>query len=324
MLPKVVVTVPLPDAVIQMLEQRFDVRVWTESDGTPESSLAVWARDADAILCSVGYPVPGSVIECARKLKVISSVSVGVDHIDVAAATAAGIPVGNTPGVLVDSTADMALALMLAVTRRIAEADQFIREGGWQAGWSTGFFLGTDLSRATVGIIGLGPIGQAVARRVQAFGAKVIAWNRSPRTVDGVEPVSLDELFAQADIVSVHAAATSETQHLVSAKRLAQMKDGAILINTARGSLVDEQALINELDSGRLRAGLDVFEQEPLPVDSPLLKLNNAVLVPHLGSATAATRQAMMERAMANLTAGLGGEQLPYCANPEVYEQQAG
>ena len=317
---KVVVALPLPEAVMGILQAQFDVIVPDEGEPLTEPVLKRLAQDADGILCSVGNPIPASVLSAGSRLKLISSISVGVDHIDMEAATAAAIPVGHTPGVLVDSTADMALSLMLASTRRIAEADKFIREGGWQAGWTTGFFLGSDISRSTVGVIGLGPIGQAVVKRVQAFGAHVIAWNRTPRELPGVEAVTLDELFKRADIVTVHAAATSETRHLVSAKRLASMRDGATLINTARGSLVDESALINELDSGRLRAGLDVFETEPLPSDSPLIGLNNAVLAPHLGSATAATRQAMMERALGNLVAGLTGEPMPFCANPAVYD----
>lgn len=316
---KIIVTLPLPEAAMFPLREHYEILAWSEQSPMPESILLDWARVADGVLCSLGTRIDDVVLQAGESLKVISSISVGVDHIDLQAATRAGVPVGHTPGVLVDSTADMALSLMLAVTRRVAEADAFMREGGWQSGWSTGFFLGTDLSQATVGIVGLGPIGQAVARRVQGFGAQVVAWNRSPREMPGVEMVDLDTLFERADIVSVHAALTPDTRHLVSAERLARMKDGAALINTARGGLVDEQALINELDSGRLRAGLDVFEQEPLPLDSPLLGLRNAVVTPHLGSATAATRQAMMERALTNLVAGLSGERLPFCANPAVY-----
>jgi len=318
MQPTIVVTLPLPEPVLAGLRSHFDVIDCSGSD--TRNTLADRVKDAQAILCSVGSPVPAGVIGAGTQLKVISSISVGVDHIDLAAATAAGIPVGHTPGVLVDSTADLALGLMLAVTRRIPEADRFVRAGGWQAGWSTGFFLGSDLSRATVGIIGLGPIGQAVARRVQGFGARTIGWNRTARDVAGVEAVDLDTLFSTADIVTVHAALTPDTHHLVSAERLASMKDGAILINTARGGLVDEDALINELDAGRLRAGLDVFDQEPLPQDSPLMALDSVVMLPHLGSATADTRRAMMERAMANLQAGLSDQALPFCANPGVYE----
>ena len=308
----VVVTVPLPDDVLDVLAAKFDLQVWRESSQIPEEVLKEWIAPARGLLCSVGTPVTRSVMESAPALKMISTISVGVDHIDVSHAAKRGIPVGYTPDILVDSTADMALALMLAVTRRVPEADQLIRNGGWQAGWSTGFFLGTDLSRATVGVIGLGPIGQAVARRLRGFGSRVLGWNRTPRKVEGVELVELDTLFSAADVVTVHTAATPETHHLVNAQRLASMQDGAILINTARGAIVDESALISELSSGRLRAGLDVFADEPLPQDSPLTHLKNVVLTPHLGSATAATRRAMVERALENLFTGMAGHPPPW------------
>lgn len=316
---KVVVTLPLPDAVLAPLREHFHVLAWEHSEPMSAETLAARLGHADGVLCTLNSRFDAALLAANSHLKVISSVSVGVDHIDLDAAVAAGIPIGHTPGVLVDSTADMALSLMLATTRRIAEADRFIRDGGWTSGWSTGFFLGTDLSRATVGLVGLGPIGQAVAKRLQGFGARVIAWNRSPKNLPGVEMVDLDALFAESDVVSIHAALTADTHHLVSAARLARMKDGAILVNTARGGLVDESALIAELHKGRLRAGLDVFEQEPLASDSPLLHLDNVVMVPHLGSATAATRQAMVRLALDNLIAGLAGQPLPHCANPSVY-----
>ena len=320
MAEKVVITLPLPEAALIMLRERFELLAWSEQTAIPTTVLQDWVGKADAILCSVGNPVTAQTIARAvHGLKVISTISVGVDHIDTGAATQAGIPVGHTPDVLTDSTADMALALMLSCTRRIPEADRFVRSGQWSGAWSPGMFLGQDLSRSTVGIIGLGPIGLAVAKRVLGFGARVIAWNRTPKEVAGIKMVELDTLFEDSDIVSIHAAMTAETEHLVSAKRLAMLKDGAIVINTARGGLVDEPALIQELVTGRLSAGLDVFAQEPLPVDSPLMALENVVLVPHLGSATAATRQAMLERALSNLLAGLSGSPLPYCVNPEVY-----
>lgn len=320
MAKKVVITLPLPDEALAVLRERYELLAWTDQGAIPTTVLQDWVQEADAILCSVGNPITAQTIACATHgLRVISTISVGVDHIDVAAASQAGIPVGHTPDVLTDSTADMALALMLSCTRRIPEVDRFVRSGQWRGAWSPNMLLGRDLSRSTVGIIGLGPIGLAVAKRVLGFGARVVAWNRTPKEVTGIEMVDLDTLFARSDLVSVHAAMTADTHHLVSAKRLAKLKDGAIVINTARGGLIDESALIRELVSGRLSAGLDVFDQEPLPVDSPLLSLENVVLVPHLGSATAATRQAMLERALANLASGLSGSALPYCANPEVY-----
>jgi glyoxylate reductase len=317
--PRVLVTLPLPEAVLTSLAQEYVLEVWSESNPIPATRLSDWLADCDGVLCGLSTRFDQSVFQNVQLPKVISSISVGVDHIDLTAATARQVAVGHTPGVLVDSTADLALGLMLAVTRRLVEGDRLIREGGWQSGWSTGFFLGTDLSRATVGLVGLGPIGQAVARRLQAFGARVIAWNRTPRVVEGVEMVDLDTLFGSADIVSLHTALTDDTRSLVNRARLAQMRDGSVLINTARGGLVDEQALAEELANGRLKAGLDVYQEEPLPLDSPLLGCREAVLAPHVGSATAATRLAMLERAMLNLAVGLRGETLPFCANPEVY-----
>lgn len=315
---RILITLPLPAAVLDGLSQQFDLQVYDESL-MPPGDIAKWAQASDAILCSLGTPITADLIGANPQLRTISSISVGVDHIDTDAATAAGLPIGHTPEVLVDSTADLALALMLATTRRIVEADRFVRQGQWSADWTTDFFLGSDLSRATVGIVGLGPTGLAVAKRVIAFGAQVIGWNRTERAVPGVRNIALDDLFAEADIVSIHTAATAETRHLVSAERLALMKPGAVIVNTARGSVIDEAALIDALSSGKIRAGLDVYEQEPLAQDSPLLSMDNVVLMPHLGSATAATRQAMMERAYANLVAGLEGKPLPWCANPEVY-----
>ena len=249
----------------------------------------------------------------------ISTISVGVDHIDLAAATAAGIPIGHTPGVLVDSTADLAVGLMIAATRRIAEADRWMRTGKWSQGWQSDLLLGTDLSQATVGIVGLGPIGEATVERLRGFGCGILGWNRTPKIIEGVEMVDLDDLFARCDIVSLHTALTPDTVQIASRERLASMRAGATLINTGRGALVDEEALIEALSSGRLRAGLDVFETEPLPADHPLLSLDNAVLLPHVGSATLSTRMAMVTRALDNLRAGMSGEPLPFCVNPEVY-----
>lgn len=318
---KLVVTLPLPEIVLDPLRAAFEVVAWDSQQPIDRPTLLSWIADADAVLCSLTTKLDREVLAAAPALQLISSVSVGVDHIDLAAASAQGIAVGNTPGVLVDSTADLTLALMLDITRRLSESDRMVRAGGWNAPWSTGFLLGTDLSKATVGLIGLGEIGQAVARRLQGFGSRVIGWNRTPRDIEGVENVVLDELFATADIVSLHTALTPDTKGFVSAERLASMKDGATLINTGRGALVDEDALATELKSGRLRAGLDVYVQEPLPANSPLMdNIDNVVLCPHLGSATGATRQAMLMRALENLKAGMSGQRVPYCANPEVYD----
>lgn len=316
MLPKVVVTLPIPDSAKQRLAGHCALQCWNEPKPIPTDLLQEWLQDSVGVLCSLGTPLPARLLADAGQLRIISTVSVGVDHIDVASASRAGIAVGHTPGVLTDSTADLALALMLTLSRRVIEGHRYVSSGDWTDGWSPNLLLGNDLSRSCVGLVGLGPIGQAVAKRLQAFGSEVIAWNRSSRCVDGVRMVDLDTLFTRADFVSLHVASNAETHHLVSRHRLAQMKVGAALINTARGALVDEQALTDELASGRLCAGLDVYQTEPLPSDSRLLGLNNVVLLPHVGSATASTRQAMMSLAIDNLIAGLNQQPLPASCNP--------
>ena len=319
MTSKCVISLDLPEDIVAPLRDQFDLQTWSGKEAMPEVTLQDWLADAEGLLCALSTPITVSVIAGAAQLKVISTISVGVDHIDLAAATAAGIPVGHTPGVLVDSTADLAVGLMIAATRRIAEADRWMRAGQWSQGWQSDLLLGTDLSQATVGIVGLGPIGEATVKRLRGFGCGILGWNRTPKIIEGVEMVDLDDLFARCDIVSLHTALTPDTVQIASRERLASMRAGATLINTGRGALVDEEALIEALSSGSLRAGLDVFETEPLPADHPLLSLDNAVLLPHVGSATLSTRMAMVTRALENLRAGMSGEPLPFCANPEVY-----
>ena len=319
MTSKCVISLDLPEDIVAPLSDQFDLLMWSGREAMPEVTLQEWLADAEGLLCALSTPITASVVADAEQLKVISTISVGVDHIDLAAATAAGIPVGHTPGVLVDSTADLAVGLMIAATRRIAEADRWMRTGQWSQGWQSDLLLGSDLSQATVGIVGLGPIGEATVTRLRGFGCGILGWNRTPKTIEGIEMVDLDDLFARCDIVSLHTALTPDTIQIASRERLASMRAGATLINTGRGALVDEAALIEEVSSGRLRAGLDVFETEPLPADHPLLSLDNAVLLPHVGSATYSTRMAMVTRALENLRAGMADEPLPFCANPEVY-----
>ena len=319
MTSKCVISLNLHEDIVAPLREQFDLLMWAGKDAMPEASLQDWLADAEGLLCALSTPITASVIAGAGQLKVISTISVGVDHIDLAAATVAGIPVGHTPGVLVDSTADLAVGLMIAANRRIAEADRWMRTGQWSQGWQADLLLGSDLSQATVGIVGLGPIGEATVRRLRGFASTLLGWNRTPKALEGVEMVDLEDLFRRCDIVSLHTALTPETFQIASRKRLASMRSGATLINTGRGALVDEEALIEELSSGRLRAGLDVFQTEPLPADHPLLSLDNAVLLPHVGSATLTTRMAMVTRALKKLRSGMTGEPLSFCANPEVY-----
>ncbi len=316
------VTHELPGERIAELGQHCDMACWPGPGPLPPETLRAEVAAADGLVCLLTDRIDAALIDAAPRLRFVSSVSVGLDHVDLAAATARGIPVGHTPGVLVDATADTAFALLLAVARRVAEADAWVRGGHWRPenAWSPDFFLGRDLAGATLGLVGLGAIGRAVARRAAAFGMRVVGWNRSPREVPGVEPLSLAAVLAASDFVSVHVALTPETRGLLDAERLAQMRRGAILINTARGGIVDEAALAEALASGRLGgAGLDVYEREPLPADSPMLSAPNTVLAPHIGSATALPRRRMADLAADNALAALRGERMPHCANPEVY-----
>jgi glyoxylate reductase len=274
------------------------------------------------VLCLLTDGIDRQLLDCAPELEFVSSMSVGVDHVDVPALTERGIPLGHTPGVLVDTTADATFALLLAAARRVVEADRYVRRGNWrpERAWSPEFFTGKDVSGATLGIIGLGEIGQAVARRAAGFGMKVLGWNRSVREVDGVDSVELEELLLRSDFVSVHVALGDGTRNLLDGAKIAMMKPGAVLVNTARGGIVDEDALAEALSRGHLTAaGIDVFAREPVAMDNPLLALPNVVVVPHIGSATTLTRARMADLAVDNAIAALKGQEMPHCVNPEVY-----
>jgi glyoxylate reductase len=258
-------------------------------------------RDVEGLILA-NEPVP---LDLLPVLRVVANFGVGYDRIDVAACAGRGIVVTNTPGVLDEATADLAFALMLAVRRRVVEGDRLVRAGGWKSSWSEGG-LAEEVNGSTLGIVGLGRIGSAVARRARAFDMRVLYTRRSPDPGS----VALDELLPEADIVSLHVPLTEETHGLIDARRLALMRDGACLVNTARGAIVDEEALVRELVSGRLRAGLDVFAHEP-SVPRELFDLPNVVLTPHLGSGTRATRQAMTRVLVDNLLAVRDGREPP-------------
>jgi len=306
-----------PD-VLAPLRAGADCEVWRGA--TPPSPGEIRDRLAGCrgLLCLLTDRIDAALVESCPELRVISSMSVGVDHIDVAAAGRRGIAVGHTPGVLAETTADLSFALMLAAARRIAEADRFVREGCWTAErrWEPDMLLGRDLHGSTLGVIGLGAIGQAVARRARGFDMRVLGWTRSGRPVPGVEVAELGRLLADSDFVSVHVVLTPETRGLLDARTIATMKPGAILVNSARGGIVDEDALARAVGSGALAgAALDVFADEPLSSESPLLELQNVVLSPHIGSGSIATRRRMAELAVCNLLAGLEGRPLPHCVN---------
>ena len=290
-----------------------------EGDGAPTAlELVARAANADALLCMITDQVDQALIAACPNLQAVSTMSVGVDHIDVAALTARNIPVGNTPGVLVDTTADLAFALLMAASRRIVEADNYVRAGNWteQTKWAPDMFLGKDISGATLGIIGLGEIGCAVAKRGAGFNMRVIGWTQSGRQVEGIESLSFEEVLIQADFVSVNVALVAATKNLIDGKALSLMKNDAILINTARGGIVDEQALADALVQNKLAAaGIDVFASEPIDTSNPLLKLSNVVIAPHIGSASTATRSKMASIAVANILAVIDSNPMPFGVN---------
>lgn len=321
MTKRVFVTHQLPGERIHELAKHCDVNVWMGPGLLSARGLKEELQGCQGLICLLTDDISTEVIAAAPQLEFVSSMSVGVDHVDVPALTSRGIPLGNTPGVLVDTTADAAFALMLAAARRLGEADRFVRQGSWrpETAWAPDFFTGKDVSGATLGILGLGAIGQAMARRAAGFGMRVLAWSRTERDVPGVEGVSLDELLLRSDFVSVHVALNDDTRMLLDAEKIALMKPGAVLVNTARGGIVDEAALAEALTTGHLyAAGIDVFEQEPVPLDNPLLPLSNVVVAPHLASATTRTRAKMADMAVENALAALRGEPMVHCVNPQV------
>jgi glyoxylate reductase len=313
---RVFATRTLPGEAFRTLGERVALRTWPGPGAPPPDALRREAAEVDGLVCLLTDRIDASLLAACPRLRVVASCSVGLDHVDLAAARARGVRVGHTPGVLTETTADLAFALLLAAARRVAEGDRFVRERRWRT-WEPDLLLGRDVHGATLGVVGLGAIGCAVARRAAGFGMRVLGWSRSGRPVSGVEPAPLDRLLGESDFVSLHVALAKETERLIDAAALARMKPGAILVNTTRGPVVDEAALSEALRSGRLAAaGLDVFEREPLPASSPLLELPNVILLPHVGSASVATRTRMADLTVANLLAGLAGEGMPHEATP--------
>lgn len=320
--PRVFASRPLPGSALQRLGAEVELQVWEGSRPPTPAELAQACADCEGLLCLLTDRIDQSLLDAAPSLRVISSCSVGVDHVDLSALADRRIPLGHTPHVLTDATADLTLALMLAACRRLPEAEAFVRSGQWtpERRWEPDMLLGRELRDATLGLIGLGPIGQAVARRAQGFGMRILGWTPSGRKVAGVENRSLEELLAEADILSLHLALTPETRHVIHADTFQRMRPEALLINTARGPLVDEAALLQALNSGQIAgAALDVFEAEPIGADHPLLQHPRVLVAPHIGSATASTRARMADMAVDNLLAGLRAEPMPHCANPGAW-----
>lgn len=321
--PSIFVTRQLPEPALTRLLNAVDAEVWPEELPPNRSMLLKKVVGREGLLCLLTDPVDGEVMDAAGpQLKAISNCAVGVDNIDLHAATRRGIPVGNTPGILTETTADFAFALLMAASRNIVLGDAYVRAGRWQT-WGLTLLLGQDIYGASLGIVGFGRIGQAVARRAAGFGMRILIYdpNHQPDD-DRFELVDLPTLLAQSDFISLHTPLTERTHHLIGVDEFSQMKPNAILVNTARGPVVDPDALFTALQSKQITgAALDVTEPEPLPADHPLLGLDNLIIAPHIASASKATRGKMAEMAVDNLLAGLASERLPYCVNPAVYEQ---
>jgi glyoxylate reductase len=321
--PRVFVTRPVSEKGLEMLHAACEVRVYENETPPPREVLLREVADCDGIFSLLTEKIDAEVMDAAPRLKVISNMAVGYDNVDVKAATARKIPVGNTPGVLTETSADLAFTLLMAAARRIGEGERYIRAGKWIT-WSPNLLLGCDIFGATLGIVGLGRIGQALARRARGFNMRILYHGGSDKQAAqelGAEERTLEQLLAESDFVSLHVPLNDATYHLIGERELRMMKPTAILINTARGPVVSPQALYYALSEGVIAyAALDVTEPEPIPADDPLLTLENCLIVPHIGSSTVATREKMATMAAANLLAGVRGERLPNCVNPQVYD----
>ena len=320
--PSVLVTKHVYSEALELLDRKLEVDYNDARQGMAPEELLGRLAGKEGVICQLTDKITANVLDACPDLKVVANVAVGYDNIDVAAATERGVVVTNTPGVLTETTADLAFALILAAGRRLTESERYLRDGKWGE-WYIDLLTGFDIHGATLGLLGMGRIGQAVARRARGFNMQVLYHNRSRLPEDeeqalGAEYVSLDELLAQSDYVSVHVPLGAETRHIVDAAAFGKMKRTAILINTARGPVVDEAALAEALAEGVIAyAGLDVFEKEP-EVHAKLLKVPNVVLAPHIGSASVATRTRMCTMAAENCVAALTGERPPNAVNPEV------
>lgn len=321
-LPCVFVTRRLPDAAMEIIRSAAEAEVWQGEMPPPRAVLLEKVRTAEGLLCLLTDRIDAELLDNAPNLRVVSQMAVGFDNIDVAACSARGIPVGNTPGVLTETTADLTFALLLATARRIVEADRYTRSGAWQT-WSPMLLTGPDVHHATLGIIGMGRIGYEVARRAHGFEMSILYTDAQRSEAAernfGAQLVDMGTLLSQSDFVTLHTPLTPQTRHLIGAQQFARMKPSAVFINTSRGPVVDQAALYEALRRRQIAAaGLDVFEVEPLPLTDPLLQLDNVVLLPHIGSASIATRTRMAVLAAENLVAGLQGLPLPHPVDPAV------
>jgi lactate dehydrogenase-like 2-hydroxyacid dehydrogenase len=322
MKPRVFVTRKLPGPGLELLREKAVVEIWSGDNPPPRDIIIDRIGRIDGLLCLLTDHIDAEIIGAASQhLKVISNYAVGFDNIDIAAATSRHIPVGNTPGVLTETTADLAFSLMMAAGRRIVEGADLARAGKWQS-WSPTLLLGQDIHHGTLGILGMGRIGRAMANRARGFDMNVIFHTANPNSdvpANG-RSVTFDELLAESDFLSLHLPLTDATHHIINRDSLRKMKKSSVLINTARGPVVDHSALHEALEENRIAyAALDVTEPEPLPAAHKLYAQDNCLIVPHLGSASVATRSKMTDMATRNLIAGLQNKKLPNCVNKEIY-----
>ena len=320
---KVYVTREIPERGLKIIKKRFDVEVWPEY-GPPLKEVVIdKVRDVDALVSLLSDSIDVEVFGAAPKLKIVAQMAVGFDNIDVKEATKRGVYVTNTPEVLTETTADFAWALLMSIARRVVEADRYVRGRRWKVGWHPSMLLGRDVHGATIGIVGAGRIGSAVARRAKGFNMKILYCGRKSRPelekILGAKHVDLDMLLKQSDFVSIHVSLTKQTYHMIDKEKLRLMKKTAYLVNNSRGAVIDEKALCQALKEGWIAgAALDVFEQEPTPVTNPLLKLDNVVLAPHISSSSHGTRSKMAKMVAENLIAFFERRIPPNLVNREV------
>lgn len=313
----------MPDRGLKLIKENFETKVWTMYDAPPKAVLLKEVKECDGLASLLTDQIDKEIMDSARKLGIISQMAVGFDNIDIEEATKRGIYVTNTPGVLTDTTADLAFTLLMAVARRVVEADRYVKKGDWRTSWHPLMFLGLDIHGSTLGIIGLGRIGEALARRAKGFDMEILYYDINRRqdveTKLGIKYVDLDTLLRDADFISLHVALSGETLHLMGEDNLKKMKKSSYLINTSRGKVVDEKALYHALKNGQIAgAALDVFEEEPTPRHNPLLTLQNVVTVPHIASASFETRAKMAAMVAENLIAFFNGEIPPNLVNQDV------
>lgn len=324
--PKVYITRRLPDPAMERIHSYCEAQTWDEELPPPKEEIIRNVTEADGLLTLLTDQIDAELIDGAPKLKVISNLAVGFDNIDVETATKRGILVTNTPGVLTETTADFAFALMMAAARRVVEGDRFVRSGKWKT-WGPMLLLGQDLHGSTLGIIGLGRIGEAVARRAKGFGMKILYYDaiRQPQKEKelGIGFAEFDRILVESDFITLHANLTPQTYHLIGTHQLKKMKKNCVLVNTSRGPMVDNMALYEALKSRTIAyAALDVTEPEPIPAGHPLLELDNVIVSPHIASASVTTRTKMALMAANNLMAGLAGGVPPNLVNPEVLKER--